>query len=133
MKYYSINSQKGATLYFAIIIMSILLASVFTVSSVVLLQIKTIRGAGDAIVAFYAADTGAETALSDLYKGNMPPGGVYPATVIDNNASYEVQVTQPTGGTIPNVPESGDCQVDYYCIKSTGTYRGTKRAVEVKR
>lgn len=130
MKTPNTYKQKGAVLYFAIIIMSILLAAVFTISTVTLIQIRVIRGAGDAIVAFYAADTGAEIALNDLYKNNVPIGGEY-SGILGNGALYEVKVTQPIGGTIPNVGRSINCIADYYCIKSTGTFRNTKRAVGV--
>ncbi|MBU3964479.1 hypothetical protein KJ562_02055 [Patescibacteria group bacterium] len=125
------NSQKGATLYFAIIIMSILLAAVFSISSIVLTQIRTIKGMGDSIIAFYAADTGIETALYDLYNANYI-GHYGPVSLGSGTYTYEVWVTQPVGGALPTeILEDINCTAgEYYCIKSVGTYNNTKRAIE---
>ena len=122
------DSQKGATLYLAIVIMSILLAAVFSISAIVLTQIRTIKGMGDSVVAFYAADTGIETALYDLYNANyISHYGPVPL----GSGTYEVWVTQPVGGTLPVIPVDANCvRGDYYCIKSIGIYNSTKRAVE---
>ncbi len=89
------------------------------------------------MLAFYAADTGIETALKDLYDGNIQAGGHYDEQIDGADYKYEAWVTQPVGGTIEDVgdnllPENPDCSGQYYCIKSTGTYRNVKRAIEVK-
>ena len=127
------NSQKGATLYFAIIIMSILLAAVFSISSIVLTQIRTIKGMGDSIIAFYAADTGVETALYDLYNANYI-SHYGPVSLGSGIYTYEVWVAQPAGGTLPGIPADSPflCtgKGQYYCIKSIGIYNSVKRAVE---
>jgi len=127
------NSEKGATLYFAIIIMSLLLAAVFSITSIVLVQIRTIKGMGDSIVAFYAADTGIETALYDLYNANY----IFhygPISLGSGTYTYEVWVTQPIGGVLPGIPVDNPfvCtgKGQYYCIKSVGVYNSVKRAIE---
>lgn len=126
------QNQKGATLYFAIVIMSILLAAVFSIGSVVLVQIRTIKGMGDSVIAFYAADTGIETALNDLYDSNFIDH-YGPVSLNGSSYTYEVWVTQPTTQPLgPGIPTSSDCQGQYYCIKSIGSYRNVKRAIEVK-
>ncbi|MEA3453258.1 MAG: hypothetical protein U9Q96_02920 [Patescibacteria group bacterium] len=129
-----INRQKGAILYFTIVIMSILLAAVFSIGSVVLVQIKTIREAGDSVMAFYAADTGIETALNDIYDSTFISD--YGPIFIDGPSyTYEVWVTQPDVIPLPlggAITPSADCTGDYYCIKSIGTYGNIKRAIEVK-
>jgi hypothetical protein len=113
--------------------MSILLAAVFSISSFVLIQIRIIKGMGDSVIAFYAADTGAEAALYDLYHGTYT--NHYGPVSLDGSSSYvyEVWITQPVGGTLPDIPINNpfECLAQYYCIKSIGTYNDVRRAVEV--
>ncbi len=127
------NPQKGATLYLAIVIMSVLLAAVFSISSIVLTQIRTIKGMGDSVVAFYAADTGIETALYDLYNASYI-SHYGPISLGSGTYTYEVWITQPAGGTLPGIPIDSpfNCtgKGQYYCIKSIGTYNSIKRAIE---
>jgi|AntAceMinimDraft_16_1070373.scaffolds.fasta_scaffold03916_4 hypothetical protein len=131
------NHQKGATLYFSIVIMSILLATVFSITSIVLVQIKSMKEAGDSVLAFYAADTGVERALNDLYKMNLPVGGLYNYSLGSADYKYEVSITQPNVVPLPLgagiIPPSDECSGEYYCIKSIGTYYNVKRAIEAKR
>ena len=106
------------------------MAAVFSVSSIVLVQIKSIREVGDSVIAFYAADTGIETALNDLYDSNFQAS--YEGFLDGPLYKYNVEVTQPPTGTLPVIPVSLECTGKYYCIKSTGTYYNVKRAIEVK-
>lgn len=117
------DSQSGFALYFAIIIMSILLAVVFSISTITLAQIRSIRRMGDSIIAFYAADTGAERALYEGRFGAPPPGTIFEGT-LSNGASYKVTIVSIT---------SPDCHGSWYCIESVGSYRGSKRAVRITR
>lgn len=117
------NSQKGFTLYFAIIMMSILLAAVFSIGSVVLLQIKTIKGMGDSIIAYYAADTGAEKALFEG-KFIIPPDDTKYSATLNNNASYEATILATS---------TPQCSGSWYCIESIGNFQQTKRAVKITR
>lgn len=116
------NKQKGATLYFTIVIMSILLAAVFSIGSLLLVQLKSIKQIGDSVVAYYAADSGAEIALFNAKTGHAPgsgPNGTLGA------ARYE---------TIFFATGTPDC-VDgkYYCILSIGDYQGVERRVKITR
>jgi len=83
------------------------------------------------VLAFYAADTGIETALNDIYD-NIFIDHYGPTSMGSTNYEYEVWVTQPIGGTLPVILPSSDCLGQYYCIESIGTYRDVKRAIEVK-
>jgi Tfp pilus assembly protein PilX len=99
------DSQRGVSLYFALIIMSILVAVVFSISSIVLVQIRVIRKMGDSIIAFYAADTGAERTL---YEGKfvIPPAGTEYSGTLDNGASYKATILATT---------SPSCYGKWYC------------------
>ncbi|MBU4078213.1 hypothetical protein KKE85_01185 [Patescibacteria group bacterium] len=116
--------QKGTTLYFAIIILSILLAAVFSLGTVVLIQLKTIKGMGDSVIAYYAADSGAETAL---YNGkSSPPSDISQTSIWSGGfASFETE-TFATG-----TPECINGR--WYCISSVGKYQSTERRVKITR
>ena len=72
------------------------------------------RNVGFSITSFYAADSGIErTLLLDT------PG--------DNSGSVgeaEYEATVENGG-------QGGCEAPNYCVKSVGSYKGTRRAIEV--
>jgi len=107
--------QAGASLYLALMVMTIMLAIALGLSSIFIGQIKTIKQLGNSVIALYAADTGIEKIL--LVRNN-PPLGLGPVVALGNGATYQVIVT-----------EGGECL--HYCIKSVGSYLGTKRAVEI--
>lgn len=107
-------SNKGVSLYLAIIIMVLLLAMALGINAILLGQLKMIRGMGDSVIAFFAADTGIERAL---YEERSVSGE------LDNGARYEAQFL--AGG--------GQCDAPNYCLKSIGTFKETKRAIEVAR
>ena len=109
--------EKGVSLYIAILIMSLLLAMGLGLSNILLNQIKIIKGMGSSVVAFYAADTGIERVLMNKYNA-ISSNGV--SENLDNGAGYLISVLLPGAG----------CDALNFCIKSVGTYKGTKRAIE---
>jgi len=116
-----INSQKGASLYFSLVILSILLATVFGLSSILLGQMRIVQSMGNSVIALYAADTGAERAL---YEGKtaIPPGPF--SETLTNGASYIANIISTT---------SPECNGQYYCIESIGKYEGVQRRVFITR
>lgn len=114
----NIQHQRGASLYLALVVITIMLAMAFGLSSIFIGQTKTIKQIGNSVIALSAADTGIEAVL--LNRNN--PINIS-ETVLSNGATYRVVVA--AGGT-------GDCPAgSNYCIKSIGSYLGTKRAVEI--
>lgn len=110
---------KGISLYFGLIIMAIFLAVALGLTTILIGQMGIMKGMGDSVVAFYAADTGIEKILA--MRGAFP--GVPLEYTFPNGATYIVTVTQ--GGT-------GGCAPSYYfCLKSIGSFRATKRAIEI--
>ncbi len=108
-----LKSQNGISLYLSLMVVAILLAIAFGLSSILLGQLKTIKEMGNSVVAFYAADAGIEAVLVNR---SNPVDIVQ--TSLGNDATYQVVVT--TGGDCP-----------HYCIKSIGSYLGTRRAIEI--
>jgi len=111
----NLKSNRGVSLYLALLVMAVLLAIGLGISAILFSQIRIIRGIGDSVVAFYAADTGIEEILT---KGTDVSG------VLENGASYSTEII-PAG--------SDDCTALYYCIKSVGSFKGVKRAIEIIR
>ena len=103
--------------------MSILLVAVFSLGTVVLIQLRTIKGMGDSIIAYYAADSGIETAL---YNGKSSPPSDITATSTWSGglASFE---------TLTSASTSPECFGRWYCISSIGKYLETERRVKITR
>ena len=114
------SKNKGVSLYFGVIITSVLLAMALGISVIIFSQMKIIKGMGDSVVALYAADTGIERVLNEAN-----PTGTY-SGVLSNDSSYKADVLDP--GT-------SDCSASTsnYCIKSIGVYMKTRRAIEISR
>ena len=108
--------KKGVSLYFAIVILSVLSTTLLALITISISQIKVIWTLGDSVVAFFAADTGIEECLYRIRK----EGNFNPFSGSLNGASYTVTVQ----GVGP------DCDADNYCLKSRGSYKKTKRAIE---
>lgn len=106
------QNQKGVSLYLTIVILSVLMSCLLTLIGISISQIKIIWTLGDSVTAFYAADTGIEQVLYRIRKqGNYDDIPDIPL----GEASFNVSITTTTGETI---------------IKSRGSYRNTKRAIE---
>jgi len=121
------QTQKGVSIYFSLMIMIILLAIVLGVSTILISQQKSIKGMGNSVIAFYAADTGVEKIIYDAFQNidiaaECPKNNPCQAT-LDNGATYTVFVLKNSD---PN------CAGSNYCIKSVGEYQETKRAIEAE-
>lgn len=98
--------------------MAIFLAVALGLTTILIGQIGIMKGMGDSVVAFYAADTGIERILMNK---ESPPSNL--EITLPNGASSTV--TAIAGGYL-------GCDIQYnFCIKSIGTFRGTKRAIEI--
>lgn len=122
-----LGGQAGISLYLSVIILAVILAIVLGLSAILFGQIKMVREMGYSVVAFYAADTGIER---ELFEGNSPPSSSFGYLDLNNNgikdgddASYDISV----------IATGSDCDAPVYCIRSKGTYKGTQRAIEVKK
>ena len=135
-------NQKGVSLYLAVVVMTALLAIVFGTSTILSVQFKTIKGMEHSVSALYAADTGIERALKDIFED---PAGVaisYNGT-LNNGASYSVDVVCCGAGSncVPclttGMVVDPNCEAIYYCVKSRGYFgpptdrTKTQRAIQV--
>lgn len=100
-------------------IMSILLAIVLGVSTILVSQMKVVKGIENSIKAFYAAETGIEYVLTGRADIGTFINGCPQATPCTiGGAEYYVEIDLSCGA--PNV-----------CIRSIGSFRGVKRAIQV--
>ena len=113
-----LSSTRGVSLLLTVLIMSVILAIGLGLSAILIQQTKMMGGIGYSVVAFFAADNGIEEIL--MASTTIP----IPETTLPNGAKYEVFVN--TSSTDPN------CTTTNYCLKSIGTYKETKRAIEIK-
>ena len=123
----NIEGQRGVALYLALLVLTILFAISLALTTLLVGQIKIIKGLGDSVVAFYAADTGMEMALQELYATGSPPcqAGCSGSIGTLGSVSYFVQGFSASSPDCPGT--------EFFCIKSGGTYRGIKRSVETSR
>ncbi len=120
-------------MYFSLVVLTIILGIILGLSSMLISQIKMVRGMEHSVIAFYAADSGVEEALSMLQglfsEGSLPYYGNEETIDLNGNvATYRIQIE---GGHAATDGPHGDCDNEYYCIRSEGDYRGIKRAIEV--
>lgn len=113
---HNFKSQQGISVLFAISILSVVLGIGLGISAVLVKQMKTIREVSYSVAAFYAADNGIEEVLLMTSPLDIPKTQL-------NGAEYEVIVTDS---------EDPDCDAVSFCIKSIGSYKGTRRAIEIQ-
>jgi len=99
--------------------MAIFLAVALGLTTILIGQMGIMKGMGDSVVAFYAADSGIEKIL--MIRGTLSDGDFIQYS-LPNGATYEVTVTESAPGI---------CNASTFCIKSIGAFRGTKRAIEI--
>ncbi|MGC9031451.1 MAG: pilus assembly PilX N-terminal domain-containing protein [Minisyncoccia bacterium] len=113
------KDQKGVALYLVILLLTtVSVVSTFLINFSVS-ELKILQGIGNSVIAFFAADTGSERILFDLYKGDYIPSKgecKYPEwQSFAPNIFYSVCVSPTSTQT----------------IWSTGFYNNTKRKIEL--
>lgn len=103
--------QQGAVaIIFSVLLLVVLLVIGLGISAVLLQQVKLSRQTGESVVAFYAADAGAERCLYEVRKNAAV---TCPSGVLDNGASYTVDYNGSD------------------TVTSLGRFRATSREVEL--
>jgi hypothetical protein len=118
--------QKGTSVFMGILVMTVLLTISLGMTSALVVQIKTIRNVGYSVTAFYAAETGIETALNDPNCTTTCAG--YTDVNLDLDDGSKAYYTLSATGPLPP-----DCLGSNFCVKSVGTYNGTRRAIQISR
>ena len=123
------KKEKGAILYLALIILTVGMAVVLGLSTILVGQIKTIEQMENSMRALFAADTGMEKAL---YAGSAP-SPIYSGSL--DGADYETNVF--CSSRHPECPMGlevdDDCSAYFFCYYSIGTCQNTQRKLETIR
>ncbi|MCD6528414.1 hypothetical protein J7K44_02140 [bacterium] len=134
--------EKGVSLYFAVAILSVLLAMTLAITLVVVGQIRIVKGMGDSVVALSAADTGIEAVLyspddyatDTVYYGHLDVNDDGHTASSDTSCSSSAAIfPQDSCYAVKKIAPGPDCSATYYCIRSIGYFRGARRAVETTR
>lgn len=136
------GNQSGISLLLVVMIMAIMLSAVFGLSFLLNTQFKMLSSAGNSVIAFYAADTGAERVLKTIIKDKiLPPtgtdgqGNFISGADFTNGASYRVNITCTSAPLYPDdcigLTSDANCLASQFCIRSVGSYQGVNRAVEI--
>jgi len=137
--------KKGVSLYLSVIVLAVLLGICLGLISILVAQLRTLRGMEESVTALYAADTGIEI---ELYKKNYATegygytysdyldldgdgggiggeSGICPETLQDrDDACYQVLIFNPK--------DENPLSPFLFGIQSVGVFRETRRAIEVK-
>ncbi len=138
-------TQKGVSLYYAVIITSLLLAIVFGLSTILISQIKILKEMTDSTVAFFAADTGMEKILfldAACFKDNCTSSVAFgplcqrqmdlvPTTTCIGLVNYSTSTSVLNGEA--SVVATAATTTTGAIFKSKGIYKETQRAIEVSR
>lgn len=119
------NKQKGSALFFSLIILAILLAIVFGISTIIFLQLQSVAQAGESVIALCAADSGIEKTLYDRkyysFPNELPPAS---SDTFSNGASYQTTIYAPGDPECP-------LETALFCVKSIGKFKEIKRGLKV--
>lgn len=111
-----VNMEKGAAaILLTLLISSMILIIVLGVSSIIIMEIKLSRNIEESVMAFYAADAGAEKCLYEINteSGSCSAIGGKFADKLDNDATFEV--TRKSNNS----------------LSSTGKFKSINRKVEL--
>ena len=109
------NKERGVALYLTMVVLAIMSASFFALTSILVSQIKITSNLGNSVLAFAAADAGIEEALYKIRYQDYS-SGVF-SGALSNSSSYTVMVVLQGQQTI---------------AKSVGVYRNSRRALEIQ-
>ena len=107
--------KSGVSLYLTMVVLTIMSASFFALTTILVSQSKVVTNLGNSVVAFSAADTGIEEALYKIRYQDYEQGAF--SGSLANSAAYNVVVSINGSQTI---------------VRSTGLYRQIQRAIEAK-
>jgi hypothetical protein len=124
--------QKGASIAFAIIILSILLAMALSLMTIFLNQKVMIKGIGDSVGAFYAADTGIERVLY-IDSSCRADGCSNPLCDASCGGIMGNDTTSPLTGSVGQASYKASYNDGAILLKATGSYRANNRAIQVDR
>jgi len=128
-------SERGVSLYLAVVILSIILAITLGLGAILVQQTITIKEMGDSVAAFYAADTGAERILYEDKLCRMSGCDGLSWFCVDAAECDEGRssVDSPVSGSVGQATYQIIFNDGATNITSIGTYSGARRAIGIAR
>lgn len=122
------QQERGFSIFFAIIVMSLLLSIGFGINTLILSELRILRGVGDSVFAFGAADAGIERVLYiDKTDCDIDPTDLTSALVDCLGANIPLTETELSNGskyTLTVEPATAPgCPGAHYCAKSEGRFQ----------
>ncbi len=125
--------SRGVSLYFALLMIAALLSLGLGVSTLSVLQVQTVTGAADSVVAFFAADAGVE---KGLYLENTSGTTTDISDICPESSSCDCSGKLANGQCTVVGRKGGDGQCPSgvtVCIESVGSFQGTDRAIRISK
>lgn len=127
MKKIFLKKEKGVSLLLVVLIIGIILAIALGISHFMARQVQMLRETGNAIKAFYIADSGIE---KTLYLNTIPQN---PISLFGGSYQILCECKNPTSGVCPtncsgSIPDY-QCNAPNFCLKATGNYSNFRQAI----
>ena len=124
MKKESSKKTKGVSMILVILLLGVVLTMVLAISNFITRQIGILRDAGNALKAFYIADSGIEKFLS---KPESIP--LTPLSLLDGQ--YTLQCECVSGDCPLNCSSSINCLAPNFCLKAIGFYLNFNQVLSI--
>jgi hypothetical protein len=127
------SSQKGVSLLFIVLIMGVILSIGLGLGGIFVQQSKMMRDIGKSMISFYAADSGIEIMLYDIYtKASSSLSNISTITSKGSSIDVSVRCGNSLGEKCPtNFLAFPICGFPNFCIKSIGGYEKAQRVIEI--
>lgn len=125
--------EKGVSVFFAVMILSVLLAIGLGVSTILVSQIRMVKEMGDSVNSLYAADTGIERVLYEDKMCRLPGCGNLSWSCLDIVNCDDGRAGGTVSGTVGDAAYQVNVNGGATNVSSQGLYRGTRRAVKIGR
>ncbi len=134
------HNQRGVSLYIAFMVLTVLLSLALGISTILIGQIRVLRGVGHSVLAFAAAETGVERVLEidAVFCTTYETPEERIACIEDALAAMPASEFQLSNGAtfevaIEGALEGGCPAGKNYCIRSSGLYVEARRAIRAGR
>lgn len=126
-------AERGVSIFFAVIILSTLLAVALGITTILIGQIRIVKGMADSVVSFYAADTGLERVLYEDKMCRLPGCAGLSWPCVDTVNCDDGRSAGTVSGNLGNAIYQINMNNGATSISSQGMYKGTRRAAMVER
>ena len=125
--------EKGVSIFFSVIILAILLSIALGLSTILVGQVRMLKGMEDSVTAFYAAETGMERILYEDKMCYLSGCDSLGWSCVDIVNCDDGRAAGNVSGSIGKASYQANVDDGATVISSQGIYGGTRRAIGVER